>query len=74
MRGEIDEVWGFCRGLIGGLRCGGGEEETDVGAVEGLGTGAVVGETVAQSDALKRVRGKAEHGCEEAGSTQPDTS
>ena len=49
LAGEVDEV--------GGLG-GGVEEEADVGAVDGLVAGAVVGEAVAQGDALEGVRGE----------------
>ena len=67
---QVDEVGG----LIGGLCCVGGEEETDMAAVDGLAAGAVIGKAVAQGDALKGMRGWAERRCEKARGERPDAA
>ena len=51
----------------------GGEEEANVGVVDGLVAGAVVGEAVTERDALKCVRTFAQKTCKKDGGTQKDT-
>jgi hypothetical protein len=58
LAGEVDEV--------GGLKV---EEEADMGAIDWLVAGTVVGEAIAQSDALEGVRRVAQEGSEQQGGT-----
>jgi hypothetical protein len=58
LAGEVDEV----RGLKA-------EEEADVGTIDWLVAGAVVGEAIAQSNALEGVRRAAQESSEEEGGT-----